>query len=84
MLIHLGSDYVIRSKDIILIINYEVILSSSFMEEMIEKCKKQENVIQLTSVIKSAVFTEDRIYFSPLSVPTLKKRSSIKSMIDSS
>lgn len=81
MFIHIGNENVIRSREIVLIIDYDVISSSAFMEEMIEKHKKQENVVQLTSVVKSAVFTIDRIYFSPLSVLTLKKRSSMTSMI---
>lgn len=81
MFIHIGNDNVIRSREIVLILDYEVITSSTFMEEMMEKNRQLKKVKQLSPDVKSAIFTEDHIYLSPLTVSTLKKRSSISAMI---
>lgn len=81
MFIHIGNDYVIRSRDIISIIDYSVLDSSSIMEELIEIGKKQGKVKGKSSVAKSVVITSEFIYYSSLSVLTLKKRSSIKQMV---
>lgn len=81
MFIHIGNDHVIRSRDIITIIDYDVITSSSIMEEMVIKKNEEENVRGPREEAKSVVITTERLYFSSLSVFTLKKRSSIKSML---
>jgi len=81
MFIHVGNDNVIRSRDIISIIDYNILDSSSVMEEMIELDKKQGKVKGNPSIAKSIVITSDLIYYSSLSVLTLKKRSSIRQMV---
>ncbi len=81
MFIHIGNNNAIRSREIITIIDYDVITSSSIMEEMIKNKKEEETVIGPVSNAKSVIITLDKIYYSSLSVPTLKKRSSISAMI---
>ncbi|MBT2217222.1 DUF370 domain-containing protein [Virgibacillus dakarensis] len=81
MFIHIGNDTVIQSKDVITIIDRNVITSSSVMEEMMHHAKKEEKVVGDTADTKSVVVTSDYIYFSSLSVSTLKKRASMISTI---
>ncbi|HLQ73875.1 MAG TPA: extracellular matrix/biofilm biosynthesis regulator RemA family protein [Bacillota bacterium] len=81
MFIHIGNDNVIRSREIIAIVEYEVITSSSIMEEMIEQGRKRKTVLGPMDDAKSVVITNPMIYFSSLSVYTLKKRSSISAML---
>ncbi|HLS08932.1 extracellular matrix regulator RemB [Lentibacillus sp.] len=82
MFIHIGSDNVIRSEDVISIIDYSVVTSSGIMEKMVENVAEQEKVFGPTDEVKSVVITTDNIYYSSLSVATLKKRASMISTID--
>ncbi|GAB3054080.1 extracellular matrix regulator RemB [Virgibacillus ainsalahensis] len=81
MFIHIGNDNVIRSQDVIAIVDYQLISSSSIMEEMMTEQTKQKKVVGPTVDAKSVMITRDFIYYSTLSVPTLKKRASMISTI---
>ncbi|WP_164670568.1 extracellular matrix regulator RemB [Virgibacillus doumboii] len=81
MFIHIGNDNVIQSKDVITIIDRNVVTSSGVMEEMMENAGKQDIVFGPTDEAKSVVITSEEIYFSSLSVSTLKKRASMISTI---
>lgn len=82
MFIHIGNDNVIQSEDIISIIDFNVITSSSIMEKMVLFAKKEEKIFGPSTEAKSVVITEELIYYSSLSVPTLKKRASMISTIN--
>lgn len=77
MFIHIGNDNVIQSKDVVSIIDRNVISSSSIMEEMMQRATKTESIVTSEEESKSVVITKDLIYFSSLSVATLKKRASM-------
>ncbi|WP_407272314.1 extracellular matrix regulator RemB [Radiobacillus sp. PE A8.2] len=78
MFIHIGNDNVIRSDDVIAIIDNQLVNSSTINEQMLTNQRKAKNVFESTELdAKSVVFTKDFIYFSPLSVLTLKKRAGI-------
>lgn len=78
MFIDIGNGNVIRSSNIIAIIDYELVSSSVILEEMIER-EKQEDRLKGPSVhTKSVMITNNHTYYSVLSVATLKKRASIK------
>ncbi|MFD1362635.1 extracellular matrix regulator RemB [Lentibacillus salinarum] len=81
MFIHIGNDNVIQSKDVISIIDYSVVTSSGIMEKMVEQAAEQQKVYGPTDEAKSVVVTSDTIYYSSLSVSTLKKRASMISTI---
>ena len=82
MFIHIGDDNVIRSEEVISIIDYSLISSSSINEEMLFNQRKNKMVKDPSEEApKSVVITKDYIYFSPLSVLTLKKRASMISTI---
>ncbi|WP_284140673.1 MULTISPECIES: extracellular matrix regulator RemB [unclassified Virgibacillus] len=79
MFIHIGNDNVIHSNEIVTIIDRNIISSSSIMEEMITANKK--SIVGPEKNAKSVVITTAYIYFSTLSVSTLKKRASMISTI---
>ena len=81
MFIHIGSDHVVRSRDIIAIIDYQLISSSTIMDEMMIESEKKHRIYGPKSEAKSVMITKDKIYYSTLSVTTLKKRASMISMI---
>lgn len=81
MFMHIGNDHVISSNDIIAIVDYNLISSSSIMEEMITKSNKQKRVMGPINDAKSVMVTTEIIYYSTLSVATLKKRASMISTI---
>ncbi|MFD2658290.1 MULTISPECIES: extracellular matrix regulator RemB [Gracilibacillus] len=82
MFIHIGDDHVIQSKDVIGIIDYSLVTSSTINEEMLEELKENEQVVvSEEDVTKAVVITADKVYYSPLSVLTLKKRASMISTI---
>ncbi|WP_138419185.1 extracellular matrix regulator RemB [Aquibacillus sediminis] len=82
MFIHIGDDNVIRSEDVVAIIDYSLVSSSTINEEMLTNQKKKGNVLDPQEEgVKALVMTKDFVYYSPLSVLTLKKRASMISTI---
>ncbi|SHN33017.1 extracellular matrix regulator RemB [Gracilibacillus kekensis] len=82
MFIHIGDDHVIQSKDVIGIIDYSLVTSSTINEEMLEQLKaKEQVVVSDEELTKAVVITSGQVYYSPLSVLTLKKRASMISTI---
>ncbi|PXW89820.1 uncharacterized protein DUF370 [Streptohalobacillus salinus] len=83
MFMHIGHDQVIRSEEIIAMINQQDIETSSINEEMIDFVEHQDDELELDDdVIKTIVITKDNVYYSPLSILTLKKRTSILSVLN--
>ena len=81
MFIDLGNDNTVRSREILSIVDHSVVTSSSIMGELIGEKKEQGKAIGLRTVAKSIVITDNLIYYSSLSVPTLIKRSSFISIV---
>ncbi|AXI07495.1 DUF370 domain-containing protein [Oceanobacillus zhaokaii] len=81
MFIHIGNANVIRSQDIIAIIDYHLIASSVIMDEMIKRAFKEKNIIGPAVKAKSLVITKDMIYYTTISVATLQKRANMISTI---
>lgn len=82
MFVHIGNDHVLQSETIISIINRSLITSSSITKKMMKAASENNKLKGTKRNAKSIVITEDYIYFSTLSVATLKKRSSIYSKIN--
>ncbi|MDX8363274.1 MULTISPECIES: extracellular matrix regulator RemB [Bacillaceae] len=81
MFIHLGEDLIIRNSDIIAILDRQLLTSSPIIVEFIKAHKS--DTVQLSGETKSVVVTVDKVYFSPLSSNTLKKRAQMGSELDS-
>ncbi|MBH0230239.1 DUF370 domain-containing protein [Halobacillus yeomjeoni] len=83
MFIHIGDDHVIQSKDVVAIIDRSLISSSTIIEEMIFNQRREKQVIESKDhQAKSIVITDEYIYFSPLSVFTLKKRANMMTTLN--
>ncbi|EIJ80141.1 regulator of the extracellular matrix, regulation of biofilm formation [Bacillus methanolicus PB1] len=79
MYLHIGEDILVRTKDIIAILDKESVKSSPFVQEFIEE--QIERVIDLSKgSFKSVVITYENIYYSPLASGTLKKKSKVLSI----
>ncbi len=75
MFIHLGSDSMIASDQIVAIFNIESSVDSSIQEILDKSEGKNLVVIGTRDIAKSLVLTNDKIYLSPISSLTLMKRS---------
>jgi hypothetical protein len=76
MFLHLGGDTVALKKDIIAILDYKKGLSSINKEFM--EIARDEGFVKTISEVgkeKSYVITSDKIFISPISCSTLKKRA---------
>ena len=81
--IHLGGDTVIRSKDVIAILDRQVKETSETTGEFLsfyEQANKVEEIAK--DMTKSIVITSEKVYFSPISSSTLKRRALFVSDID--
>lgn len=79
--IHLGDNYVVHSKEVVMILDRQSSQDSSIVGEFFKK--QQDKIVQLASSdAKSIIITLDKIYFSPLSSSTLKKRAQVAFDID--
>ncbi len=84
MFIHLGGDIVIRSTEVVAILNNDMRDASAITKGFLLTHEKEDNVICISDeLIKSIVVTEKKIYYSPISSLTLKKRSHIISELES-
>jgi hypothetical protein len=76
MFLHLGGDTSTKLKNIIAIINSENALGSSTNREFL-KTAEEEGFVQGIDKgnIKSIIITDKKVYLSPISSHTLKKRA---------
>lgn len=73
MYVHIGADIMIRSREIITLLEKDTVQLSEDMQKIFNE--KQDQVVKLTSgSYKSIIFTGTQIYLSPIAVSTLKKR----------
>lgn len=83
LFIHIGEDHVIQSKDVVAIIDRELLTSSSINDEMLMNLRKEKKVVETDyEIAKSIVITTVYVYFSSLSVNTLKKRSQLATTLN--
>lgn len=76
MFIHLGADKIIRASELIAIFDLSIEKSSKISKQFIQQANKDKR----TEVIgeeecKSLVVTRHKVYYSPISSTTLKKRA---------
>lgn len=76
MFLHLGEDIVLRTKEIVAIIDSNIVEESEIIKEFIDVNDKKNNIVHISDgTVKSIVVTENKVYFSPLTAVTLKRRS---------
>lgn len=82
MYIHVGEDVMVRTDEIIAILDKETVNESSTIQSFLES-KVLETVNLSKGAFKSLVITNHRIYLSPLASSTLNKRSNLENHHDS-
>jgi len=76
MYIHLGGEKVIRSRELIAIFDIGSDRPSTLPMELLTDSKREGKVEKIGDEDpKSLVVTETKLYYSPISSTTLKKRS---------
>lgn len=75
MYVHLGEDILVRTSEIIAILDKDTVKSSQHIQQLLERKSKEMKPLT-KGTFKSIVITENSIYYSPLASSTLKKRSS--------
>ncbi|SDY34293.1 MULTISPECIES: extracellular matrix regulator RemB [Salimicrobium] len=83
MFIHIGEGNIVKSEEVVAIIDCELLSSSTITEEMVFNRRKEKQVVETEGYEpKAMVVTEEVLYFSPLSVATLKKRGKMQNTLD--
>ena len=74
MYVHVGDDVMIRSSEIIAILDKQTVMESEEMQDLLEN-KKTELVHLANGNFKSLVITPAYMYLSPIAIATLKKKT---------
>ncbi|MGG0740470.1 extracellular matrix regulator RemB [Niallia taxi] len=74
MYVHIGDNVLIRTVDIITILDKQTIGSSEITTEFLNT-QKETTISGDRNTYKSIVITKDAIYYSPIASNTLKRRS---------
>ena len=75
MFIHLGGEKVIRSAELVAIFDLSIEKSSKISKQFVIHASKEKQVEVIgEEEAKSIVVTLEKIYYSPISSGTLKKR----------
>jgi len=81
MYIYIGNSEVIKTENIICILDYQLMQSSTKFKKFIKQRENKINLIGNKKDIKSIIITDKELYYSPLSTMTLKKRDDIYTSI---
>lgn len=78
MYIHLGGDRIIKTSQIVAIFDVQIHETSKLHGMFLQKMP-QERIIRIISdeTVKSYVVTKEKVYLSPISSSTLKKRAQV-------
>ncbi|TNJ62086.1 DUF370 domain-containing protein [Paenibacillus hemerocallicola] len=83
MFIHLGGEKIIRASELIAIFDLSIEKSSKISKSFVQHAQKEKNVEVIgEEECKSIVVTKNKVYYSPISSTTLKKRTSSLLMSD--
>lgn len=76
MYIHLGGEKIIRTSQLVAIFDISIEQSSKLSRQFVAQAQKNRVVETIGEEDpKSIVVTEERVYYSPISTSTLKKRA---------
>jgi hypothetical protein len=83
MFIHLGGDVMVQSKDVIAIFDLKMKYSSDSTKEFLNVADEEGFVVTIDeNESKSFVVTSKKVYYSPISSLTLKKRAGFVSELE--
>ncbi|KIL36274.1 hypothetical protein SD71_08325 [Cohnella kolymensis] len=76
MYIHLGGEKIIRTSQLVAIFDISIEQSSKLSRQFVAQAQKNKEVETIgEEEPKSIVVTEQKVYYSPISSSTLKKRA---------
>lgn len=76
MYIHLGGEKIIRTSQLVAIFDISIEQSSKLSRQFVVHAQKNKEVETIGEEDpKSIVVTEQKVYYSPISTSTLKKRA---------
>ncbi|MGG1314124.1 MULTISPECIES: extracellular matrix regulator RemB [Cohnella] len=76
MYIHLGGEKIIRTSQLVAIFDISIEQSSKLSRQFVAHARKNREVETIgDEEPKSIVVTEEKVYYSPISSSTLKKRA---------
>jgi extracellular matrix regulatory protein B len=76
MFIHLGGEKIVRASELIAIFDLSIEQSSKISKQFITQATKDKRIEVISEEeSKSLVVTEHKVYYSPISSTTLKKRT---------
>jgi hypothetical protein len=77
MFIHLGGDTVVPKEDVVAILNNQLMKKNEIVRGFLESAEGEGLIsfISRKTQAKSVIITSGRIYLSPISSTTLKKRA---------
>ncbi|MFB4161500.1 extracellular matrix regulator RemB [Geomicrobium sp. JSM 1781026] len=75
MFLHLGGYAVIQSKDVVAILNYDEKDTSLHTDNFLAHVPKEDVVHISEEGTKSVVITDTKVFYSPISSVTLKRRA---------
>ena len=77
MFIHIGGDTVVRAKDVISILDINHVDRNTKKRYYLLDQGENEQYVESIAIddVKSIVITTNRVYYSPISSMTLKKRA---------
>ncbi len=76
MFIHLGAEKIIRAAELVAIFDISIEKSSKISKQFVTNAVKEKHVEVIgEEESKSLVVTVDKVYYSPISSTTLKKRA---------
>ncbi|UHA75982.1 extracellular matrix regulator RemB [Paenibacillus sp. 481] len=83
MYIHLGGEKIIRSSELIAIFDVSIEKSSKLSKQFVANAHKVKNVEAIgEEEAKSIVVTKGKVFYSPISSSTLKKRANVYMRIE--
>jgi len=79
MFAHIGEDYVINSSELLLIMNYDIFISSEDNLRILESLKNEDRLVVINDDLKKSIIIleiDGRLYaiVSPVSSTTIAKR----------
>lgn len=76
MFIHLGGDKIIRTSELIAIFDISIEVSSKVSKQFVANAARLKNVETIgEEEPKSLIVAQGKLYYSPISSTTLKKRA---------
>ncbi|WP_270167037.1 extracellular matrix regulator RemB [Paenibacillus sp. SYP-B4298] len=76
MYIHLGGEKIIRARELVAIFDISIEQSSKLSKQFVAGALKRKDVEVIgEEESKSIVITKQKVYYSPISSSTLKKRA---------